>query len=285
MFITFHLFDRPNQSTSWTPTEWAQDNLVDRFLDRFIPLAKATVDAGLFPIFPPFQPGGDYWDLVFLQSAIRGLIRRNQSELVNNFIIGAYACSSGHPLDWGRGGPTRWPGAKPYFTPSDQQDHRGVYIFDWYSAIIKAELGVSQPVLLLKTGSYAERITVSSEDKSSTVIHTNENLEIFSKFYLPPNSTNEIFAPDVMAACFWLLSTTPGDPVEAQAWFKSSRNYLPVVDAIRGWISIGKERNNQPEPNISEEYIQPKLISMKTRQQTGKKSSNIISFCLYTSGE
>ena len=61
------IFDRPNAKSSWASTSWAQHDLVERFLDRFIPIANAVLQAGLFPVFPPLEPGGDYWDTAFLK--------------------------------------------------------------------------------------------------------------------------------------------------------------------------------------------------------------------------
>ena len=43
-------FDQPNQRGSWSPSEWAQENLVDRFLDLFTPIAKNAIRLGMFPI-------------------------------------------------------------------------------------------------------------------------------------------------------------------------------------------------------------------------------------------
>ena len=64
------LFDRPNLRANWPAAAWAQSNLVERFLDVFQPLALAAVQAGLIPVFPPLEPGGDYWDTAFLRSCL-----------------------------------------------------------------------------------------------------------------------------------------------------------------------------------------------------------------------
>src|SRR4030066_972672 len=53
------LFDRPNLLRNWSPSTWAQKNLVERFLDIFLPIADQVLKAGLVPVFPPLEPGGD----------------------------------------------------------------------------------------------------------------------------------------------------------------------------------------------------------------------------------
>ncbi len=233
-------FDQPNQRGSWSPSEWAQENLVDRFLDLFTPIAKNAIRLGMFPIFPPLKPGGDYWDLVFLQSSIRGLMKRKEFDLLNRMVFGAHAIPPAASLDWGCGGPSRWTGAKPYSTPADQQDHKGLYIFEWYTSVIKGELGETRPILLLRTGSQLATPTGYLTEKVSTAQHTKNNLELYSRFYTFPGQETDLFAPEVLAACFWLLSASKGVPEENQAWFQSNREYLPIVDAIRGWLGAKK---------------------------------------------
>ena len=72
------LFDRPNMKQSWTQSEWVRASPVNRFLDIWIPRAEAALQAGLLPVLPPLEPGGDYWDTVFLQGILHGLQQRKQ---------------------------------------------------------------------------------------------------------------------------------------------------------------------------------------------------------------
>ena len=56
-------FDRPNNRSSWSPSSWVQQALVDRFLEQFLPLATQAIQNGLNPIFPPLEPGGNNWEI------------------------------------------------------------------------------------------------------------------------------------------------------------------------------------------------------------------------------
>jgi len=96
-------FDRPNQKDSWTDNNWAQNDLVDRFLDQYIPLAKFALDEGLLPVFPPLEPGGNYWDTAFLRSCIKSLVRREQNQILEDLVLSAYAYTHRHDLNWGKG--------------------------------------------------------------------------------------------------------------------------------------------------------------------------------------
>ena len=59
------LYDRPNRRKAWSLRDWSQKELVERFLDFYLPLAEAALRNGLTPVFPPLEPGGDYWDTAF----------------------------------------------------------------------------------------------------------------------------------------------------------------------------------------------------------------------------
>ena len=126
-------YDRPNNRSSWNATTWVQQGLVDRFLERFLPLANLAMQNGLNPIFPPLEPGGNYWDTAFLRATLETLEQKKQTLLLQNLVIAAYAWNKHDSLNWGEGGPQHWTDTHPYFTPPNQQDQRGFRIFDWYN--------------------------------------------------------------------------------------------------------------------------------------------------------
>jgi hypothetical protein len=138
-YIAF--FDRPNVKKNWSDPMWAQSDLVERFMDKFIPLADMTINEGMIPIFSPLEPGGDYWDLAFLRTALKSLIRRNKSMLLSKLILGTYTWSGNKSLEWGIGGRKRWPGVKPYCEIRGIQDQKGFRISDWYSEVCEDEIG------------------------------------------------------------------------------------------------------------------------------------------------
>ena len=146
------LHDRPNMRAYWDPSSWSRGDLVERFLDRLIPLLEFQTEYGMKPIFPPLEPGGDYWDTAFLRTALGSIQRRGKSELLKNLTLGIYQWSYEKPLDWGAGGPDVWKTARPYNTPASSQDHRGFRINEWYSAISRDVVGAELPMLVLAGG-------------------------------------------------------------------------------------------------------------------------------------
>jgi hypothetical protein len=150
------LHDRPNMRAQWDPSSWSRGDLVERFIDHLIPLFEAQAEYGLKPIFPPLEPGGDYWDTAFLRTSLGSLQRRGKGELLKILTLGLYQWSYGKPLDWGAGGPNVWTTAQPYNTPASSQDHRGFRIDEWYSAICRDVVGTELPMLILAGGIYPQ---------------------------------------------------------------------------------------------------------------------------------
>jgi hypothetical protein len=253
-------YDRPNLRSAWPANAWTQVDLVERFLDLYLPLAEAALQAGLIPVFPPLEPGGDYWDTAFLRAALQGLQRRGCEQLLNTLVLGAYARLDAQPLNWGAGGPERWPGARPYFTPSGQQDQRGFYIFDWYLAITQAALGMTRPLLLLGAGSRLRFGADPNEREAYLEDHAHQNLNLArlmveGRAYKPdtvrpgpqaPGVAAELdpVAPEVLACNFWLMAAESGDDAADQAWFQPENEDLPVTAALAGWI-----RHQQAAPD------------------------------------
>jgi hypothetical protein len=232
------LFDRPNTRLAWGATSWAHADLVERFLDIYIPLADMAQQSGLTPVFPPLEPGGDYWDLSFLSAALKGIQRRGYSQLQNALVLAAYAGVEERPLSWGAGGPERWPGARPYFTPPGQEDQRGFYIFDWYQAVAQAVCRTSPDILLFAAGS---RLRENGEDElpfANYHAHMHENLAlarlVVGNADLNREEENlDPISPRVRACCFWLLASSADAPQVSQAWFQPDGSALPIIGALR----------------------------------------------------
>ncbi len=238
------LYDRPNWRKSWPGNSWAQNDLVERFLDIFLPVADLALQSGLTPVFPPLLPGGDYWDTAFLRAALAGIQRRGKDKLIENLVLGAYAWVDRHDLDWGAGGPERWPKARPYNAPAGQQDQLGFYISDWYQAIAEAELGSTRPMILLAAGfppqDVYERDNTSLDLARHTELHATI-ARLMAGQSVENNSGGGTLTPPsahVLACNLWLLAADAASPDAALAWFRPSPNgtpeiNLPIVTAIR----------------------------------------------------
>jgi hypothetical protein len=215
------VFDRPNQRSAWPAQEWGKTGLVERFLDRSLPMLKAQQSAGLVPVLPPLEPGGDYWDTAFLAAVLSSLVRRGQQALLRDLHLAAYAWGGGHGPDWGAGGPAAWPNARPYASEDSAQDHRGVRIFEWYAAIAQEALGAPLPTLAVAGGELP-----AGRSDEALAAHAQQNAAI-------AQTIADEAPASLVAFCFHLLTAPADTPEASAAWFAAPDQPLPVVDAYR----------------------------------------------------
>ncbi|MEX2144248.1 MAG: hypothetical protein WD740_06610 [Anaerolineales bacterium] len=226
------LFDRPNLRAVWPGQAWTQRDLVDRFLARFVPLAHAALEAGMIPVFPALEPGGDYWDTAFLRSALETMTANGEGLLLETMALGAYAWTEDKPMTWGAGGPENWPATMPYYTPEGSQDQRGFRIFDWYNAISRTVLGRELPVVIVGAGVQRE-----SAKKLDAKVGTRA-IKIIETLARPadPNKNNAVPA-NVLACNLWLLSAEEESQAAHSAWFELNSKPTKIG---REWIDWQK---------------------------------------------
>lgn len=147
-----NVWPAPNCRTAWPAPLWERAEVATQFVHLAVPLWQAQAEAGLNPVFPALHPGGDYWDTVFLESALAVLHAGPHRHLLADMVFGMVTAPGNRPLTWGQGGPARWPYAQPYLTPPGTQDQRGFRAFEWYQASLTARLGQPRPLLSLGGG-------------------------------------------------------------------------------------------------------------------------------------
>ncbi|MEW5870082.1 MAG: hypothetical protein AB1894_12455 [Chloroflexota bacterium] len=227
------LYDRPNCRSRWSPAAWMQNNLVERFLDAFLPLSEIVVQSGLLPVFPPLEPGGDYWDLAFLRTALGSMQRRGCQRLLPRLTLGAYAALGDHGLDWGAGGPARWPAARPYNLEPGIQDQRGFRIFEWYQAVSQDEIGRELPVILLSAASDAPvPVAMAAAEAAAQADYS----LALARLMAGGEPDQEVLPSSLLACNLWSLCGADGAR-------------LPAVDALRRWFS-----SRQPGPAAAESF-------------------------------
>lgn len=223
-------FDRPNLRSTWDASEWSRVGLVERFLDRIVPVWSLQMDVGLTPAMPPLEPGGDYWDTAFLEAALKGLARRGQETTLDRLSLCCYAWTYGKSLDWGVGGPAAWPESHPYHTPEGSQDQRGLRLPEWYAAISEAACGRTLPLLVVGGGA----IPPPSSEEPSVAFEQNAGVARWLFSDEAPEAL-KLFA-------FFLLSASPTDPEAHAAWFASPDTPNHNVDLIRRTLVASSKR-------------------------------------------
>ncbi|NIS81503.1 MAG: hypothetical protein GTO14_15165 [Anaerolineales bacterium] len=225
-YVVIH--DRPNLRQKWVHSEWGRKGLVERFLDHCIPILENQRTFGLHPVFPPLEPGGDYWDVSFLKTALESLLRRVDTTLIEELTLAIYAWTYDKPLDWGAGGPSQWPEAKPYHTPVNCQDQIGFRIFEWYSEISTQVVGKALPMLVVAGGA----LPSPPQTNSSFDPHTEQNFAIARALLqnqIPENVRN--FA-------FHCLAAAEDSPAFHAAWYPTIETPLPIVEAFQRLLNL-----------------------------------------------
>lgn len=233
-------FDRPNTRAAWPASEWTDNNIIDRFGDHFIPLARQAAACGMRPVLSPLYPGGSYWDTAFLRSTLELLAQRSEHEVLSSLVLGAYGWYNHHALNWGAGGPAAWSRTKPYFTPEGEQDQRGFRINEWYAQVAQTTLGRSLPVMLLEAGLPCDVEQVNYDgmrwEHQANLVMAMARL-CDGELALDPDAPDEYLQPvddNLLACCFYQLADESDEPKSQFSWF---RNYEPVLPVARDYLA------------------------------------------------
>ena len=210
-------FKSPNTKSAWLEGTWSQGDLVERFLDRYLPFIRLAEQCGMTPVFPPLQPGGDYWDLSFLKKLLQLVQQRKSLDFESNLHMAISAQTFGKPLTWGTGGTAKWKSPRPYSkTEIGEEDHVGFNTWQWYADIVKSILNIAPKILLFFFG---------ASDISSNTLDPALSFETLVGLIQDASGKGEqqVTLPENVLGCmFWLLSFEPSDPLEKTAWYDTS---------------------------------------------------------------
>ncbi len=217
------VFNPPNLRTSWPAHEWSRRALIERFTDALLPVLHAQRAAGLRAVLPPLEPGGDYWDTAFLVALLETLARRGQGALLHELTLAAYAWTYDRPVDWGAGGPSRWPEARPYHTPEGCQNQRGLRACDWY-ATTAAQAGLPSLPILIVAGGALRREPSPTLGPDPFIEQNLAAARAVLGGDLPSSVLNFAFYP---------LVADSKHPDYASAWFEGPDQPRPVVTSLQ----------------------------------------------------
>lgn len=248
-------FEQPNLQSSWGVQRWSQKNLVGGFVDIFLPLAQLAVNLGMTPFFPPLQPGGQYWDTVFIQQALEEIKQRGAENIFDNMGLSVYAWTWGRHLDWGAGGARRWPHNKPYRIPPDSQDQRSLRTYEWYEETVTKTIGKALPIILLQAGLPNHPIQISNNEGNQTG-DADSILRIFrllkNENVTESSTTNTFLQPideKVLCGNFYLLACNETSSLQPFAWFNENGEKNRTANEILNWIG-SSSRNDLPDADL-----------------------------------
>lgn len=249
------VFSEPNTRAAWPAHEWGKTGLVERFLDLAIPVLHAEADAGLQPVFPALQAGGEYWDTSFLEAALVGLERRGQMTLARQLTFAVNLWTFNRPVAWGAGGLARWPEARPYLTPPGAQDQRGLHLFEWHTEIIRARLGEARPMVCLAGGPRLGEQSDDAQPPLDEARHTSCTQDLVRA------SIENQFPDYLLNINFWLLCASENSPFANEAWYRADRGPLAAIEAVKHWAARQNPETATPKRPTSPKNFPGKPIA------------------------
>jgi hypothetical protein len=234
------LYDRPNERSMWAPQDWARPSLVERFVDYLAPALEQVAIERMFPVLPPLEPFGAYWDTTFLATMLSSLRRRGLGALLERAAVGMRNFANHRPLDWGRGGRDAWPEAKPYASSEEGEDHRGFRLFEWYQEIVTDVLGHQLPLIACANGPQSSRMEGRSLEPETHAEGAAEMASLALRRELPAA---------VMNHAFWVLAAERGQCGFEERWFEADgEEHLPAVKALAALRESGAPTKKTAAP-------------------------------------
>jgi hypothetical protein len=184
---------------------------VDRYLDAWIPAAKAIVRGGGLPGFGSMAPGGDYDDQQFLTTALAGLKARGETGVLDKAWLSMHNYTWNHPIE-------------------DRGDGDGFFKFRAYHSIVQRALGRDLPIIGTEGGSFVG----SQEDAQMPAVTPGMASDWTQQAFHYMRDKRE---PWMFASSVWTIADLAGgcsDPrFEAQALFKADGSQNAIVGALQ----------------------------------------------------
>ncbi len=184
---------------------------VTRYLDAWVPAARAIVKGGGLPGFGSMAPGGDYDDQQFLVAALDGLKARGQTGLLDKAWLSMHNYTWNHPIE-------------------DRGDGDGFFKFRAYHAIVQRALGRDLPIVGTEGGSFVGE----QEDPKMAAVTARVAADWTHQAFRYMRDQRE---PWMFASSVWTiadLAAGGADPrFEQQALFKADGSQSAVVRALQ----------------------------------------------------
>ena len=208
-----HVFNEPNLKMEWA--QWNADRLPVRFMDYLIPCLETMYSVeGIIPVFTPLSPAGDYWDTSFLKEALAVINQRGKKYLYDKMAVGIHNYAFNKPLNYGKGGSTRWTCSRPYQRPPGCEDQTGFYLFEWYDEIIRQRTGRRLPLIGCENG---VRLGDADDPRSPAI---NEALHAERHAAMCQMTMTGELPYYFFNNAFWLLAAEEDNPFVRHSWYR-----------------------------------------------------------------
>jgi hypothetical protein len=184
---------------------------VDRYLDAWIPAARAIVRGGGLPGFGSMSPGGDFDDQKFLVAALDGLKARGETGLLDKAWLSMHNYTWNHPIE-------------------DRGDGDGFFKFRAYHAIVQRALGRDLPIVGTEGGTFVDE----QEDPKMAAVTAGMAADWTHQAFRYMRDQRE---PWMFASSVWTIADLAAGGAdsrfEEQALFKADGSRSSIVSALQ----------------------------------------------------
>ena len=173
------------------------------------------------PVFSPLFPGGDYWDLAFIEKSLQSLAH-STPQIKNNLVLSAYGWDWGRSIEWGSGGKNKWPKTKPFHKKQNTQDQQSFRTYEWYLELSEKIFGKKLPIIILEAGVPNDSFVKCSVDTAPTVIPFAITHLLNGKNVYDPRNPELLLSPippEVIGCNFFVLSAQNEKKYFPYRWF------------------------------------------------------------------
>lgn len=203
----YQLYNEPNLSLE----NQGQRPSVKRYLDAWIPAAKAVVRAGGLPGFGALAPGGEVDDLQFLREALSEIVKRGERAVLDHAWLSMHNYMFNRPVDY-------------------ERDSNGFAKYRWYDQIVREVLGRSLPIIGTEGGAHVG----AHNDGSLPPLSEDEMVQRMLDAYARTGSGAE---PYNFVYTYWLIANEAGGGTDPQftdhALFHKNGTVSPLVEALK----------------------------------------------------
>ncbi|MCL5961964.1 MAG: hypothetical protein M1358_22075 [Chloroflexi bacterium] len=182
---------------------------VDRYLDTWIPGARAVAEAGGLPGLGALSPGGNFDDIEFLKQTLDKIKERGEIATLDKAWLSMHNYTLNHPLDYAK-------------------DSNAFMKFKWYDTIIKEKLGRQMPIIGTEGGTHIG----SADDKTFPPIDEAKQIDMVTGAYRYMKNRE----PYNFVYTYWIIANEEGGGSDTafshQALFKRT-GQSPLVDALK----------------------------------------------------
>jgi hypothetical protein len=184
---------------------------VDRYLDAWLPAAKAIVRGGGLPGFGSMAPGGDFDDQQFLVAALDGLKARGETGVLDKAWLSMHNYTWNHPIQ-------------------DRGDGDGFFKFRAYHSTVRQALGRDLPIIGTEGGTFVGE----QEDPQMASVTPGMAADWTQQAFRYMRDQRE---PWMFASSVWTIADLAGGGAdqrfEAQALFKADGTQNTIVSALQ----------------------------------------------------